>query len=166
MAKVDYKYVRYGVCSIFMFNEPLGGWCHAEVLSRRAKVDWAYKIRWLLEEVYPLAEKVVFVVDNLNMYALSLLYEVFLPEVVFGLVQRLELHFTPKYGGWFNIVEIELVVLVVQCLGDRRIGGIEVLNLELSTWYWQRNQAQKGVDWQFTAKDARIKLKKLYSIII
>ncbi|MCL2642081.1 MAG: transposase [Candidatus Bathyarchaeota archaeon] len=164
--KVDYKYIRQGVCSIFMFNEPLGGWRHAEALPRRTKVDWAHKIRWLLEEVYPCAEKVVLVMDNLNTHTLSSLYEAFSADVAFGLAQRLEIHFTPKHGSWLNIAEIELAALAVQCLGDRHIGGIEVLNLELSTWYRQRNQTQKGVDWQFTTKDARIKLKKLYPIII
>jgi hypothetical protein len=164
--KVDYKYIRHGVCSIFVFNEPLGGWRHAEALPRRTKVDWAHKIRWLLEEQYPLAEKVMLVMDNLNTHALSSLYEAFSPEVAFGLAQRLEIHFTPKHGSWLNIAEIELAALVVQCLGDRRISDIGVLNSELSIWYRQRNQTQKGVDWQFTTKDARIKLKKLYPTII
>jgi hypothetical protein len=108
VGKVDYKYIRQGVCSIFMFNEPLGGWRHAEALPRRTKVDWAHKIRWLLEVQYPLAEKVVLVMDNLNTHTLSSLYEAFSPEVAFGLAQRLEIHFTPKHGSWLNIAEIEL----------------------------------------------------------
>ena len=75
--KVDYKYTRHGTCSIFLFNEPLGGWRHADVLERRTKVDWAHKIRWLLLEQYPDAEKVVLVVDNLNIHTVSSLYEAF-----------------------------------------------------------------------------------------
>jgi len=164
--KVDYKYTRHGTCSIFLFNEPLGGWRHAEALERRTKVDWAHKIRWLLLEQYPDAEKVVLVVDNLNIHTISSLYEAFLPEVAFDLAQRLEVHFTPKHGSWLNVAEIELSALGVQCLGKRRISDINELNVELSSWHTQRNQAQKGVDWQFTTKDARIKLKKLYPIIM
>ena len=164
--KVDYKYIRQGVCSIFMFNEPLGGWRHAEALPRRTKVDWAHKIRWLLEEVYPCAEKVVLVMDNLNTHTLSSLYEAFSAEVAFGLAQRLELHFTPKHGSWLNIAEIELAAMAVQCLGDRRIFDVGVLNSELALWHSRRNQVQRGVDWHFTTKDARIKLKSLYPVII
>jgi len=160
--KVDNEYERRGTCSVFVFCEPLGGWRHVEALSRRTKVDWAYKIRWLLEEQYSLAEKVVVVMDNLNTHDLSSLYEAFEPEVAFGLAQRLEIHYTPKHGSWLNVAEIELSALSLQCLGKRRISDIEVLNVEMSSWYSERNLAQRGVDWQFTTKDARIKLKSLY----
>jgi len=164
--KVDYKYIRHGTCSIFLFNEPLSGWRHAEALPRRTKVDWAHKIRWLLLEQYPDAEKIVLVMDNLNIHTGSSLYEAFPPEVAFDLAQRLEIHFTPKHGSWLNIAEIELSALGVQCLGKRRIPDINTLNGELSSWHTTRNQTQKGIDWQFTTKEARTKLKRLYPIIL
>ena len=104
--------------------------------------------------------------DDLNAYTLSFLYEAFSVEVVFGLARRLVLHFTPKYGSWLNIAEIELSALAVQCLGDRRIFDVGVLNSELALWHSRRNQVQRGVDWHFTTKDARIKLKSLYPVII
>ena len=164
--KVDNEYIRNGTCSIFMFTEPLGGWRHAEALPRRTKIDWANKIKWLLDEQYPDAEKIVLVMDNLNTHTLSSLYEAFPPGEAFRLAQRLEIHFTPKHGSWLDIAEIELSVMAAQCLGKRRIPDIDVLNSELSVWRTDRNQNQKGVDWHFTLDDARIKLKRLYPTVL
>jgi hypothetical protein len=164
--KVDSEYVRNGTCSIFMFNEPLAGWREAEALPRRTKVDWAHKVKWLLDEKYPDAEVVVLVEDNLNTHNTSSLYEAFPPEEAFRLAQRLELHYTPKHGSWLNMAECELSALTAQCLGDRRIADIDTLNAELAAWYLRRNQTQKGIDWQFTADDARVKLKRLYPVIL
>jgi len=166
MEKVDSEYIRNGTCSIFMFNEPLGGWRHAQALPRRTKVDWAHNIKWLLDEQYPDAEKVFLVEDNLNTHSLSSLYEAFPPAEAFRLAQRLEMHFTPKHGSWLNMAECELSALAAQCLGDRRIADIDTLNTELAAWHTRRNQTQKGIDWQFTTADARIKLRRLYPIII
>jgi len=162
--KTDNEYIRNGACSIFMFTEPLSGWRQAEALPRRTKKDWAGRIKWLLDERYPEAEKVVLVMDNLNTHTRSSLYETFPPEKAFDLAQRLEIHYTPKHGSWLNISEIELSALTVQCLGERRIPKIEALNAELSAWHTQRNAAQKGVDWQFTTDTARDKLKSLYPV--
>jgi len=164
--KVDSEYSREGTCSIFIFTEPLGGWREAEALPRRTKIDWANKIKWLLDDQYPDAEKVVLVMDNLNTHTTSSLYEAFPPEEAFRLAQRLELHFTPKHGSWLNIAECELSALAAQCLGDRRIADIETLNTELRAWHTRRNYQQRGVDWHFTMEDARIKLKRLYPIIL
>jgi hypothetical protein len=164
--KVDNEYIRNGTCSIFIFTEPLAGWRDAEALPRRTKLDWAHKIRWLLDDQYPEAEKVVLVMDNLNTHNTSSLYEAFPPEEAFRLAQRHEIHYTPRHGSWLNIAECELSSLAAQCLGSRRIADIELLNLELKAWHTRRNLTQKGVDWQFTTADARIKLKRLYPIII
>ena len=164
--KEDSEYIRNGTCSIFIFTEPLGGWREAEALPRRTKIDWAHKAKWLLDEQYPDADKVVLVMDNLNTHNMSSLYEAFPPEEAFRLAQRLEIHYTPKHGSWLNIAECELSSLAAQCLGSRRISDIELLNLELMSWHNRRNCSQKGVDWQFTTVDARIKLKRLYPIII
>jgi hypothetical protein len=164
--KVDSEYSREGTCSIFIFTEPLDGWRHAEALPHRTKVDWANQIKWLLNEQYPEVEKVVLVMDNLNTHTISSLYEAFPPQEAFRLAQRLEIHFTPKHGSWLDIAECELSALAAQCLGTRRIPDIESLNAELETWHTRRNQAQKGVDWQFTTDDARIKLKRLYPVVL
>ncbi len=163
--KVDSEYKRNGTCSIFIFTEPLAGWRLAEASPRRTKIDWAQKIKWLLDGEYPGAKKVVLIMDNLNTHTLSSLYEAFEPGEAFRLAQRLEIHYTPKHGSWLNIAELELSALAAQCLGSRRIAEIDKLNSELSAWYLQRNSKQKGVDWQFTTEDARVKLKRLYPVI-
>jgi hypothetical protein len=163
--KYDCEYDRKGTCSIFMFAEPLAGWRNTSALPQRTKVDWANKIKWLLDEQYPKVKKVVLVMDNLNTHRLSSLYEAFAPEEAFRLSQRLEIHYTPKHGSWLNIAEIELSALSIQCLADRRIPGIAELNKELAAWHSNRNSTQKGVDWHFTTKDARTKLKSLYPIV-
>lgn len=157
----DNEYLRKGTCSIFIFTEPLAGWRHVNVRERRTRVDWAQEVRELLEIHYHEAPTVKLVMDNLNTHSIASLYQAFDPETARSLTKRLEIHYTPKHGSWLNIAEIELSVLSGQCLG-RRIPGIAQLSEELSAWEQGRNQCQKGVDWQFTTKDARVKLKRLY----
>ena len=164
--KVDCEYKREGTCSIFVFTEPLRGWRYSQALPRRTKEDWATQVKRILDEQYPEAEKVVLVMDNLNTHNTSSLYEAFPAEEAFRLARRLEIHYTPKHGSWLNIAECEPSALAVQCLGDKRIPNIEILNSELHAWYTQRNQAQKEVDWRFSTDDARTKLKRLYLIAL
>jgi len=150
----------------FLLTEPLGGWRYAEVFTQRTKKDWAYRVHWLLNEQYPEAQKIILVMDNLNTHTISSLYETFSPEEALSLAQRLEIHYTPKHGSWLNIAEIELAAIASQCPGYRRISDISILNSELAAWYTKRNQSQKGVDWQFKETDARVRLKRLYPIIM
>jgi len=164
--KYDCEYERKGTCSIFMFTEPLAGWRNTSALPQRTKTDWAHKIKWLLDEQYPNEKKIVLVMDNLNTHGIHSLYATFPPAEAFKLSQRLEIHYTPKHGSWLNIAEIELSAMTIQCLAQRRIPTIEILNEELSAWHTNRNASQKGVDWHFTTDDARIKLKHLYPIVI
>ena len=100
--------------------------------------------------------------DNLNTHNISSFYKVFTPEEAFRLSQKLEIHYTPKHGSWLDIAEIELSALTVQCLLGVRIPSIDALNEKLKAWHLARNSKQKGVSWQFTSEDARIKLKHLY----
>jgi DDE superfamily endonuclease len=159
--KVDYEYERNGTANIFMFTEPLNGTRHVHVTEHRTAVDWANEIRDLLEVRYPEAARVRLVCDNLNTHGMGSLYEAFPPEQARRLASRLEIHHTPKHGSWLNIAEIELSVLTMQCL-DRRIPDMETLTKETQQWEQRRNESQKGVDWQFSTLDARIKLKRLY----
>ena len=159
--KVDYEYERNGTANIFMFTEPLNGTRHVHVTEHRTAVDWANEIRDLLEVRYPGAAKVRLVCDNLNTHGIGSLYEAFPPEQARKLASRLEIHHTPKHGSWLNIAEIELSVLTMQCL-DRRLPDMETLTKETQQWEQRRNESQKGVDWQFSTLDARIKLKRLY----
>lgn len=160
--KYDCEYVRKGSCSIFMFTEPLGQWREAHALPRRTSVDWANQIKWLLDEQYPKAKKVVLVMDNLNTHSIASFYKAFPPEEAFRLSKRLEIHYTPKHGSWLDMAEIELSALTIQCLLGVRIPSIDKLNEILLAWRTSRNAAQKGISWQFTTPDARIKLAHLY----
>lgn len=157
----DSEYVRHGRCSIFVFTEPLAGRRHVAVREQRTRIDWAEQVRELLDVHYPNVPKIKWVMDNLNSHSIASLYQAFEPETARRLAKRLEIHYRPKHGSWLNIAEIELSVMTSQCLG-RRIPSIPELARELSAWECARNQRQKGVDWQFTTADARIKLKRLY----
>ena len=119
-------------------------------------------MKWLLDEQYPNAKKVVLVMDNLNTHGTHSFYDTFFSEEAFSLSQRLEIHYTPKHGSWLNIAENKLSAMTIQCLGKRRIPSITTLNNELYAWHIKRNKNQKSVVWQFTAADARIKLFHLY----
>lgn len=159
--KVDSEYTRNGTCSIFAFIEPLGGMHHVSVREHRTAKDWAEEIKYLSDVMYPNAEKIILVMDNLNTHAHSSLYKAFTPEEARRIIKRLEIHYTPKHGSWLDIAEIELNVMTRQCL-SRRISSIENLQRELSVWENERNSKQAGVNWQFKTKDARIKLTSLY----
>lgn len=162
--KTDNEYVRNGICSIFIFTEPLSGWRRAEVSTRRTKRDWALQIQKLLEEDYSTHEKIILVMDNFNTHKISALYETFPPQQARSYAARLELHYTPKHGSWLNIAEIELSALSTQAMKNR-IPSEERLQKIVQSWYTLRNSSQKGVDWHFQTKDARVKLKRLYPII-
>ena len=159
--RVDFEYERNGTAVNFIFTEPLAGWRKVNVRNRRTKTDWAEEIKELLDVDYPKVKKVVLVCDQLNTHQLASLYEAFPPEEARRLVERLEIHHTPKHGSWLNIAEIELSVFTRQCL-DQRISDLKTLQAKAAAWYLQRNQRQKTVDWQFTTDNARIKLKRLY----
>jgi hypothetical protein len=159
--KIDSEYVRRGTCSIFVWVEPLAGRRRVTAREHRTRLDWAAEIDWLLNHDYPDAEKVVLVMDNLNTHSIGSLYEAFEPAKAFALAQRLEIHHTPKHGSWLNIAEIELSALTRQCL-DRRIADLDILNTELTAWQNEVNADQRQVNWHFTTKDARTKLRHLY----
>ena len=147
-----------------MISEPLLGWRAVQVTERRTAKYLAEVVRWLVEDVPDEAEKVVLVMDNLNTHTVASLDEAFPPEQARRIIERLEIHHTPKHGSWLNMAEIELSVLSGQCL-DRRIDNADELKREVSAWEDERNERQVGVNWQFTTADARIKLRKLYPVI-
>jgi len=159
--KQDFEYVRCGTCSIFVWVEPLVSWRKACALERRTRKDWAAQVKELLCVHYPEAEKVVLVMDNLNTHNIASLYEAFSPAEAFALAQRLEIHHTPKHGSWLNIAEIELSVMEKQCL-RRRVANLDELNSEINAWRTDRNNSGATINWQFTAEDARVHLRRLY----
>jgi hypothetical protein len=164
-ARYDYEYERNGVCNLFMFYEPVGGKRYVSVTGHRAKVDWALQIKELSDNHYPSARKIVLIMDNLNTHTGASLYEAFAPHEARRLLDRLEIHYTPKHGSWLNIAEIELRVLAGQCL-DRRIPDKQTLQREVAQWQNQRDLLQATVDWRFSTDDARIKLKRLYPTLL
>jgi hypothetical protein len=160
-AHYDYEYVRNGVANLFMIFEPLAGRRDVEVTDRRTKQDYAQCLRKLSDQIYPDAEMIVLVQDNLNTHSPASLYEAFEPEQAKRLAERFEFHYTPKHGSWLDMAEIELGILGRQCL-SRRIDNVKDLRREVKAWEKSRDRARAKVNWQFTTADARIKLRRLY----
>jgi len=159
-AKHDYEYKRSGVCNIFMACEPLAGKRMVKITETKTKKDWAV----FLEEIacqYQDAEKITLVMDNLNTHTPGSFYETFPPDHAKALWDRFEFVYTPKHGSWLNMAEIELNVLIGQCLG-RRMDNIEAVRKESTAWVAHRNNKGAKVNWQFKTEDARTKLKRLY----
>ena len=160
-ARYDSLYERNGVADVFLFVEPLRGFRVTSVTSQRRAVDWARQVKTVLDMHYPSAKKVRLVMDQLNTHRASSFYEAFAPEEARRLIERLEIHHTPKHGSWLNIAEIELAALSRQCL-NRRIPDMKTMAKEVAAWTKERNKRLVKVDWQFTTEKARVKLKSLY----
>ena len=162
--RVDPEYRRNGTASVFMLSMPLEGKRHVRVRERRTRTDFAVIIRELCDKLYPEAEKIVLVMDQLNTHHIASLYQAFKPEEARRLAEMLEIHHTPKHGSWLNIAEIELSVLSRQCLNDY-FETPEQLAVQVANWERPRNEKKADVEWRFTTADARIKLKRLYPSI-
>ncbi|MDZ7296181.1 MAG: IS630 family transposase [candidate division KSB1 bacterium] len=159
--RVDYEYERHGNCNLFLAFQPLTGWRQVHVTERRRGTDFAWQMKWLVDEVFPQAEQVRVVVDNLNIHTPAALYQTFSAAEARRLTRKLEFHYTPKHASWLNMVEIEFSILARQCL-DRRIPDVESLRREVQAWADARNAARATVQWRFTSADARLKLHRLY----
>ena len=159
-ARHDYEYERCGVCNVFLAVEPLAGQRVTQITPRKTRTDWAR----FLEEIagrYGAAQKITLVMDNLNTHTPGSLYETFPPEAAKALWNRFEFVYTPKHGSWLNMAEIELNVLIHQSL-DRRIDTVSEVQAEAAAWETRRNNRKATINWQFTCRDARIKLRRLY----
>jgi hypothetical protein len=159
--RVDYHYVRRGVCNAFLVLEPLTGWRAIDITAQRTKTDFAAQMKTLVDVHFPQAQMIHVVLDNLNTHTPAALYEVFAPEDARRILKKLTFHHTPKHGSWLNMAEIEFSVLVRQCL-KRRIGSISRLTSEVAAYVIQRNTAKSTVRWQFSVQQARITLGRLY----
>jgi hypothetical protein len=160
--RFDYEYVRNGVCNIFMSNEPLAGKRFVKITERKTKQDWAIFIEEIASQ-YADAEKITLVMDNLETHKPGSLYDTFSPEKAKKLWDRFEFIYTPKHGSWLNMAEIELNVLLRQCLFGR-IPSYELIESRVKAWQEARNNKNAKINWQFTTDDARIKLKRLYPV--
>lgn len=161
VVKYDTEYERNGTASIFMAFEPLQGLRYTKITKQRTQIDWALYIKDIVDNHYSKAEKIIFVMDNLNTHHKSSLYEAFEPAEAKRIADRFDIHYTPKHGSWLNMAEIELSHLNRQCL-DRRIGERSVMTSEVEAWTKARNEQKVIANWQFTTDDARIKLHRLY----
>ncbi len=159
--KVDSEYTRPGTASIACFIQPHTGRIIHDVRATRTSVDWAEWIKYIVDEVEPDAEKIILVMDNLNVHAKASLYKAFSPAEAWRIASRLEIHYTPKHGSWLDIAEIGIHVMSAECL-DRRISTFESLKDELKAWNDDYDQNPTPISWQFTLDDARTKLRRLY----
>ena len=161
--KVDYEYERKGTCCVFIACEPLTGWRYVEVHKRRTKVDYAQFME-KVSGMFPEAETIRVVQDNLNTHTYGSFYENFDAEKARSLKNLYEFHYTPKHASWLNMAEIDLSALSRQCL-DRRIGDAEVLEREAKAWERERNEKKIMIQWRFTTNDAREKLERHYEAV-
>ena len=159
--RVDYEYVRHGTANVFLFVDVHRPWRHAKVTDQRTGLDFAACMRDLVDEHYPTAERIRVVLDNLSTHSAAALYQAFEPAEARRILRRLEFHFTPKHASWLNMVEIEIGVMVQQCL-DRRIPEKATLVAEIAAWESRRNAEQAGINWVFTVDRAREKLARVY----
>jgi hypothetical protein len=141
---VDYEYERQGCCNLFLIFQPLTGWREVHVTERRTKEDFARQMKWLVDEVFPEAEGIRVVLDNLNTHTPAVLYQTFPPEEARRLTRKLAFHYTPKHGSWLNMTEIEFSILARQCL-DRRLPDIESVRREVDAWAKARSEVRATV---------------------
>lgn len=162
--KYDYEYEREGYCSIFLACEPLAGKTVTQVKEQRTAGDFAHFLKHVVDDIYPDAEKIVVIMDNLNTHTAASFYKVFPPEEAMRLWKRLEFHYTPVHGSWLNMAEIELSVVGRQVLKER-MKDISLVKERVEAWQARRDSHPVRFNWRFTAQSARIKLKRLYPVI-
>jgi hypothetical protein len=163
--KVDYEYERNGVADIFMIFEPLGGKRDTLVTETRTSIDFAHALKHTSDVLYPHAEKIVLVTDNLNTHGTASLYKAFPPEEAHRPANRFEWHFTPKHASWLDMAEIEIGIMCRQALA-KPLPDMESFKKQVKSWTLRRNIECSKVNWQFTTQNARVKLKRLYPIIL
>lgn len=159
--RYDPEYLRGGVVNCFLVTAPLEGWRQVRVSDQRTRIDWAHCVRDLVDVHYPDADRIVLVMDQLNIHSPASLYSAFPPAEAKRIADRLEIHHTPKHGSWLNMAEIELSVLHRQCLGQRFTDRV-AMTQAINAWVTTRNATTRRIAWRFSATDARIKLRRLY----
>ena len=160
-ARYDYEYRRNGTANLFVFLDAHRPWRHVKVTEQRTARDFAECMRDLVDTHFPHARRIRVVLDNLSTHTPAALYTAFPPEEARRLLRVLEFHYTPKHASWLNMVEIEIGVLVRQCL-DRRIADAPTLRRETAAWTRQRNDARARIEWLFDVQRARAKMGRSY----
>lgn len=157
----DYEYKREGVVDLYMVCEPLRGWREIFVKANHNRLNWAEVVRIVAEEKYPNAARITIICDNLTAHKPSALYEILPADRARQILRRIEFVYTPKHGSWLNVAENELSVLKRVGIA-KRVGDQEELEKQIAAYQKRRNKKGVRIDWQFTTKDARVKLKRLY----
>jgi hypothetical protein len=142
--RIDYEYERLGTANLFFMVEPLAGWRHVEMTERRTRLDYAKQIRWLVDRIYPHAECIRIVRDNLNTHTPAAIYEAFPPAEARRILRRVEFHYTPKHGSWLNMAEIEIGIFQRGCL-SRRVDCLGTLRRRINTLEVERNKVSSRV---------------------
>lgn len=159
--KQDSEYVKNGHIAIFCMINPNTGQIHTCVEPQRTAIEFAQQLKWLVDVAEPSAKKIILIMDNLNTHKISSLYKAFSPEEASRIRNKIEIHYTPKHGSWLNIAEIGIGIFSRQCL-RQRFPTIKGLRDTLNLWETKRNEKKIKINWKFTSKDARVKLKRLY----
>lgn len=160
-ATYDPEDVRGGVAHLVLVTEPLRGWRQVTVGARRTRLEFAACIKELVDVHYPEAERIVLVMDHLNIHSSASLYAAFPPAEARRLAAKLEIHHTPTHGSWLNMAELELSVLARQCL-RQRLPDEAAMRAAVTAWADRRTTSIHTIDWQFTTDDARTRLRRLY----
>lgn len=163
--KVDSVYVRNGVADVFMISEPLAGKMETVVTQTRTALDFAAVLKYTSDILYKGAEKIVLVTDNLNTHSPASLYKAYPPEEARRLTERFEWHYTPKHGSWLDMAEIEIGIMSRQALA-KPFPDLNSFKEQVRHWTIKRNAEHVKINWQFKTKDARIKLARLYPVIV
>ena len=163
--KVDSEYERNGVADVFMIFEPLAGKRETIITETRTAIDFAHVLKFTSDIMYPFAEKITLITDNLNTHSTASLYKAFSPEEAHQIANRFEWHYTPKHGSWLDMAEIEIGVMCRQAL-SKPLPDMDSFKKRVESWTLRRNIEGSKVNWQFTSKDARFKLKRLYPTIL
>ena len=148
-----------------MISEPLAGKRETIVSETRNGIDFAKALKFTSDKMYPNAEKIILVTDNLNTHIPASLYKAFSPEEAHRIANRFEWHYTPKHGSWLNMAEIEIGIMCRQALA-KPLPDLDSFKKQVETWTLNRNSECSNVNWQFTNEKPRIKLKHLYPTIL
>lgn len=163
--RYDYEYKREGTCNLFVVFQPEAAWREVVVTDRRTTQDFAHLLKHLVDEMFPNAEVIRLVADNLTTHSAAALYATFPPAEARRIARKLEWHPTPVHGSWLNMVEIEIGILLRQCL-NRRLDTRELVQQEAGSWARKRTAEGRTVEWKFTTLEARKKLQRMYPSLV
>lgn len=154
IAKADYEYVRRGTANLFCIVEALTGRHLTHATPNRSGAAFARALKRIARR-YRRARRIHLVVDNLSTHSLKCVTDALGTRAGRALWRRFRVHYTPKHASWLNAAEMEVSLVVRECLGRRRIGSLRVLRREVAAWNRSADRSRRGIDWTFRVADAR-----------